>query len=70
VGHSGGLGEDVGVPEFELLRNLVHEVETYDGPDSARRAWMANLPRIVDELAREWSLELSRPFQPDGCAPG
>jgi len=29
---------------------------------------MAGLPRVVDDLARRWSLELGRPFQPGGTA--
>lgn len=56
------------MPDFELPCNLVREVETYDAPDSARRAWMADLPRIVAELAQQWTLDLGRPFQPGGVA--
>ncbi len=54
------------MPELELPRNLVRDVQTYDEPDSARLKWMANLPRIVDGLAQQWALELGRPFQPGG----
>lgn len=57
---------DGDVSEFELPQNLVREVDAYDAPDSARRGWMADLPRIVGELAQRWSLELGRPFQPGG----
>lgn len=32
------------------------------------QAWATSLPRIVDELARRWSLEVGRPFQPGGTA--
>lgn len=51
---------------FELPRNLVRNVEAHDDSGSARHAWMADLPLIVDELARRWSLDLGRPFQPGG----
>ena len=40
----------------------------YDGVGSPRRVWMAPLPEIVAELARRWSLEVGRPYQPGGCA--
>jgi streptomycin 6-kinase len=33
-----------------------------------RRTWMAKLPRVVDDLARLWSLDVGRPFQPGGQA--
>ena len=54
--------------EFELPRNLVAAAEASDDPGSARHAWMADLPLIVDELAARWSLVLGRPFQPGGVA--
>ena len=61
---------------FEFPRNLVEAAGS--GDDIAlvdrgvaavtRRTWMAELPSVVDELARRWSLELGRPFQPGGQA--
>ncbi|MPZ67278.1 MAG: kinase [Pseudonocardiaceae bacterium] len=54
--------------EFELPRNLVRAVERNDDAGSARRTWMADLPLVVADLARGWSLELGRPFQPGGVA--
>ncbi len=57
--------------ELELPRNLVRamaEHDEHDGAGSARRAWVAELSRTVDDLARRWSLELGRPFQPGGVA--
>ena len=57
-----------GVSEFELPGNLVAAAEEYDDPSSARHAWMADLPLIVEELAERWSLAVGRPFQPGGVA--
>lgn len=37
-----------------------------DPAGSPHRAWLVALPRIVDDLARRWSLDLGRPFQPGG----
>jgi streptomycin 6-kinase len=52
--------------EFELPTNLFVELRDEDGE---RRAWMAALPAVVDEIAERWSLRLGRPFQPGGqCA--
>ena len=53
---------------FELPSDLVRDVESHDGVDSPRRAWLAGLPEIVGELASRWSLEVGRPYQPGGCA--
>ncbi len=53
------------MPELELPRNLVRALE-HDHGRSDLRAWMAALPVIVDDLARRWSLDLDRPFQPGG----
>lgn len=34
-----------------------------------RQAWLADLPHVVDDLVRRWSLALGPPFQPGGeCA--
>jgi streptomycin 6-kinase len=64
------------VSGFELPARLVQAAE--GGGDAllvrrgmatvTRRTWMAGLPRVVDGLARRWSLELGRPFQPGGVA--
>jgi len=56
------------VPDFELSTNLVRAVQDHDDVGSARHTWMAALPLIVADLARRWSLDLGRPFQPDGVA--
>jgi streptomycin 6-kinase len=56
----------MGVCEFELPTNLVRAAEEHDDPGSARDSWMASLPLIVDDLARRWSLDVGRPFQPGG----
>ena len=53
---------------FELPSNLVAAADAYDGFGSGQRAWMADLPSIVEELARRWSLVVGRPFQPGGVA--
>ncbi len=52
---------------FELPRRLVEAMATYDPPDARRRAWVAALPGIVDDLAWRWELRLGRPFQPGGA---
>jgi streptomycin 6-kinase len=51
------------MPSFELPDSLARGIEG-DGP--ARRAWLADLPHVVDGLARRWSLRVGRPFQPGG----
>ena len=56
------------MPEFELSTNLVRAVQDHDDVGSARHTWMAALPLIVADLARRWSLDLGRPFQPGGVA--
>ena len=50
-----------------MPRNLVGRLEHGDAPRD-RRAWMAGLPLVVEDLARRWSLDLDRPFQPGGSA--
>lgn len=52
--------------EFELPRRLVRSVEEYADEAPRRRAWLASLPGVVDDLARHWGLSLGRPFQPGG----
>jgi hypothetical protein len=51
------------VPEFEMTRDLVRDVAEHAEASSACAAWMADLPLIVDYVARRWSLELGRRFQ-------
>jgi len=48
--------------------NLVRALEEDADGSLVRGRWMAALPLIVDELARRWSLDLGRPFQPGGSA--
>ena len=61
--------EDESVPQLEMPRNLVRALEEEQGKSArARRAWMAALPLIVSDVARRWSLDLGRPFQPGGSA--
>jgi streptomycin 6-kinase len=52
------------VTAFVLPEDLVDSV----GADhSAQRdAWLASLPRLVDEFAARWSLTIGPPFQPGG----
>ena len=54
--------------QLEMPRNLVRGLDEHDGDASARRAWTATLPAMVHDLARRWSLDLERPFQPGGSA--
>ena len=61
-----GVGEDAGVSEFELPSNLVQAVEEDDDAGPERREWISALPRIVQDVARRWSLDVGRPFQPGG----
>jgi hypothetical protein len=61
--------EDASVSELEMPQNLVRALEHDDGR-SARRAWMADLPVVVDDLARRWSLDLDRPFELFRSLPG
>lgn len=58
--------QDGAVVKFEMPEALVRESQNYDAPDSDRRAWMVELPLIVEQLARGWSLLVGRPFQPGG----
>jgi streptomycin 6-kinase len=53
---------------FELPVALVRDIARRDDPDSPRRAWLATLPRVVDDLSRRWSLQVERPFQPGGAS--
>jgi len=56
-----GPSQDAGVRGFELPRSLAC------GSD-VDPAWIARLPRVIDDLAHRWSLEVGQPFQPGGCA--
>jgi len=56
------------VPGFELPQSLVFPASGDDGSDSEQRVWIAELPFIVENLARRWSLQVGRPFQPGGAA--
>jgi len=51
-----------------MPRNLVRALEEDADGRLVRGRWMAALPLIVDELARRWTLDLGRPFQPGGSA--
>ncbi len=48
--------------------NLVRYADEHDEARPAHRQWMAELPRTVDDIARRWSLDVGRPFQPGGGA--
>jgi streptomycin 6-kinase len=50
--------------DFPMPRSLVEGAERCS--DGRQRVWMAGLPKIVNELARRWSLEVGEPFQPGG----
>jgi streptomycin 6-kinase len=65
--HAGGessAGDRAGKTSLRLPANLVDSVG--GDPTSERRDWVAQLPRIVRELADRWSLRLGEPFQPGG----
>ncbi|WP_218578848.1 aminoglycoside phosphotransferase family protein [Phytohabitans houttuyneae] len=49
---------------FVLPENLVDSVRSDRSPQ--RDAWLAGLPRLVDEVAGRWSLTVGPPFQPGG----
>jgi streptomycin 6-kinase len=52
------------VAAFPLPSALAASVAEEDDPE--RVEWLAGLPRIVDGLARRWSLTVGAPFQPGG----
>jgi len=56
------------VSAFELPSNLLRGTPDNDCAGSARAAWVASLPLLVQDLARQWSLRLGPPFQPGGSA--
>ncbi len=49
---------------FVLPRNLMDSVGQDQSPE--RRAWVGQLPDIVGDLARRWSLHIGPPYQPGG----
>jgi streptomycin 6-kinase len=55
-----------GETRLTLPANLVDSVG--GDPGSERRDWVAQLPMMVHELARRWSLRLGEPFQPGGSS--
>jgi streptomycin 6-kinase len=57
-----------GMAAFELTRNLACTAPCDRDEDPSWLRWIAELPRIVDDLARRWSLRVGRPFQPGGSA--
>lgn len=52
--------------EFELPSNLVKAVERDLLAGHDRRSWLADLPRIVEDLTQRWGLMVGRPFEPGG----
>jgi streptomycin 6-kinase len=56
------------VAAFELTRNLACPAPGDGNGDPSWLRWIAELPGIVDGLARRWSLRVGRPFQPGGSA--
>jgi streptomycin 6-kinase len=52
------------VTAFVLPENLVDSVRS--DRSAQRDAWLAALPRLVDEFAGRWSLTIGSPFQPGG----
>jgi hypothetical protein len=53
-----------GVMTFVLPENLADSVRSDHSP--RRDAWLAALPRLVDEISARWSLTVGPPFQPGG----
>jgi streptomycin 6-kinase len=63
------------VSDFELPVRLVQAAKGDDArlvrrgvAGIERGAWIAELPSVVEDLVRRWSLEVGRPFQPGGVA--
>jgi streptomycin 6-kinase len=52
------------VGDLPMPRSLVEGAERC--ADDRQLVWMAGLPKIVNELARRWSLKVGEPFQPGG----
>ena len=53
---------------FELPRSLACQASGDGNGDPSWPQWIADLPGIVDDLARRWWLRVGRPFQPGGSA--
>jgi streptomycin 6-kinase len=51
-------------PALALPRNLVDAVRL-EG-DERRRAWLASLPGVIEQVEQRWSLSVGEPFQPGG----
>ena len=51
-----------------MPRALVRAAAQDATAGAARRDWMNALPSAVEDLARRWSLDVERPFQPGGVA--
>ncbi len=49
---------------FPMPRNLVEAANLDEGGPS--RAWLMTLPKTVQHLERQWSLQCEEPFQPGG----
>ena len=56
------------MPAFELPDELVRDISGDTEHGLERRAWLAGLPAVVDDLACRWALRVGRPFQPGGAA--
>ncbi len=62
----GGAWTMTCVSTLEMPQSLVRALEEDDDVSAPLRKWMAALPLVVDDLARRWSLDLGRAFQPGG----
>ncbi len=57
----------VGVRRIRIPPQLADAVDEDDYPE--RLEWLAALPRVIDEVASDWGLELGAPYLPGGqCA--
>jgi streptomycin 6-kinase len=56
------------MPGFELPDDLVRDISGDPVHGLERRAWLAGLPAVVDDLACRWELRVGPPFQPGGAA--
>ncbi len=53
------------IEDVTLPARLVESVSG-DPPESPRRAWLAELPGLVRDLATRWRLRVGAPYQPGG----
>lgn len=51
---------------FELPERLSRDLAKDSRGE--RKAWVSNLPSVVEDLRKRWSLDIARPFQPGGAA--